>query len=252
MKKIIRQLQTHFPYLHDLRFHVTAHNIMIRKKPIDTDFGAMRFFNPKPSEVFIDVGANRGLTVNSILIYKQFQNQIFAFEPNPLVFDKLLKNPYIEGNTRVACHNVALGSAQDEKLLYVPFYRKWMYDGLSSFDEDSPKEWLKKNFRHFNPKLFSIKTRKCKIDKLDAYDYNPYFIKIDVEGHELSVLKGAEITLRKNEPIILLESMTSQINHFLSELGYDFFAYEENILKRGIGKVNTYCITESRYRELQR
>ena len=44
---------------------------------------------------------------------------------------------------------------------------------------------------------------KITIDSL--YLENVSLMKIDVEGHELSVLKGAEQTILKNKPVIILE-----------------------------------------------
>ena len=48
-------------------------------------------------------------------------------------------------------------------------------------------------------------------------------IKIDVEGMEIEVLEGAVETIRTAKPIILIETIKSnidKINCFLSDLGY--------------------------------
>ena len=58
----------------------------------------------------------------------------------------------------------------------------------------------------------------------DIYTGVPSFIKIDVEGHELQVLKGASETIKKYKPSILIEihnfSEDSEVHQYLKSLGY--------------------------------
>jgi hypothetical protein len=70
------------------------------------------------------------------------------------------------------------------------------------------------------------------VERLDSYSLNDIgFIKIDVEGHELQVLKGATETLKENNyPPILFESwpannttnttLKDNLFQYLFELGY--------------------------------
>lgn len=52
----------------------------------------------------------------------------------------------------------------------------------------------------------TIETLRVPIRTLDSYNLsNVGFIKIDVEGHEMDVLHGAEATLRRNRPNLLIE-----------------------------------------------
>jgi FkbM family methyltransferase len=58
----------------------------------------------------------------------------------------------------------------------------------------------------------------------DVYTGRVSFMKIDVEGHELAVLKGAEQTIRKWKPVICIEIFNFQTNpvvDFLKSLGYN-------------------------------
>ena len=73
-------------------------------------------------------------------------------------------------------------------------------------------------------------------------------IKIDVEGHELSALKGAEKIINSNRPVIIFEQGAEQINNsssetieYLSQLNYDFyiikkrFDFGNNLIARLLG-----------------
>ena len=46
----------------------------------------------------------------------------------------------------------------------------------------------------------------AKVKPLDAFDLHPDRIKIDTEGYELQVLKGAMRTIRDNHPMLLIET----------------------------------------------
>jgi hypothetical protein len=44
--------------------------------------------------------------------------------------------------------------------------------------------------------------------------------KIDVEGHEISVLKGMENILTRDFPILIVEGDSNEVNSYLVSLGY--------------------------------
>lgn len=92
----------------------------------------------------------------------------------------------------------------------------------------------------------TIKELKCEVLTLDHYQLNPYFIKIDVQGLELQVLEDARKTIEKHQPIILIESANKQTREYLKQFGYDYYSYEQNRFSHGTGKLNTFCITDSK------
>ncbi len=248
MRKHLRALQTLFPFLHDFRFSLKLLSIKIFKTPHENDFNALKMFNPDSTQVFIDIGSNRGEGIQSTLIFSKFSNPIIGFEPNPLIFNKL--KDYFISNKRVLVHNCGLGDADQELSLFVPFYRKWMFDGLSSFKYDEAKNWLRTRLWGYKEQLLSIKELNCKIRKLDDFQLNPYFIKIDVQGFELEVLNGGQRTIATSRPIFLIETINHEVASFLSQYDYDFFYFENGKLIKGEGKLNTFCITPEKYRDL--
>jgi hypothetical protein len=64
---------------------------------------------------------------------------------------------------------------------------------------------------------------------LDDLNINFQFIKIDTEGSELSIIKGAIKSLKKNNPIILLEINKdfSIIEKILSRIGYQKYLFNK-------------------------
>jgi FkbM family methyltransferase len=242
MKKVLRSVQTLFPFLHDARFLLKSLKIKAAKVPAEHDFNALKLFKPNPEQVFIDVGANRGVTVLSMLLFKNFGNKIIGFEPNPLVFEKLKRNRFIRHN-RVVLHNYGLSSANRELTLFIPFYRKWMFDGLSSFHYAEAEDWLKTRLWGFDGRKLRVEKVNCQVRKLDDFQLEPYFIKIDVQGHEMEVLKGGEQTISKHKPVLLVESISEAIMQYLTPIGYRFYSYIGGQFSEGTGKLNTFCIT---------
>ena len=63
---------------------------------------------------------------------------------------------------------------------------------------------------------------------LDSYDLDVGLIKIDVEGAESRVLKGALGTIRKNKPVIMLETGDPNRVELLEMLEYRRLFYHHN------------------------
>tara|TARA_X000000368_G_scaffold62685_1_gene44356 strand:+ start:280 stop:951 length:672 start_codon:yes stop_codon:yes gene_type:complete len=162
----------------------------------------------------IDIGANIGLWSKDLSSYF---DRLVCFEPNPYCEDYLKKNINLEKSKINSC---ALGEKNEIKNLFI----HPLNSGASSFvnktkigfQKDSgaiygefPKETLQKN---------------VEVKKLDDFNYNNIdFIKIDVQGYELSVLKGAYNTLKLNNPILCIEEdnpSNSETIPFLENLNY--------------------------------
>jgi FkbM family methyltransferase len=251
VKKYLRAIQTRLSFLQDTRFRVTSCFMMLTKMPHEEDFYALAKFNPEPDEVLIDVGANRGMTIVSMLLFKNLKNRIIGFEPNLRVFDKLQDNPIIRGNKQISLHMCGLSDYNVKLPLYVPFYGKWMFDGLASLDYRAAKNWLNSDrFWGFDKGKVRVESLNCELKKLDDFGLNPYFIKIDVQGHELQVLKGAEKTIEQYHPILLIECVTKEICEFLNPYGYRFFAYGHGKFQEELGCLNTFCMTTEKYASL--
>jgi len=124
--------------------------------------------------IFIDIGANQGIYT---LVASKNKNikKIYSFEPVPENFSLLKKNIKLNNSSRIIPKKVAISSYNESR--YISFDKN--HTGTSSLD------LKKKN----SDKLIWIKTINYKyLNELIKLNYK-LIIKIDVEGHELVVLK---------------------------------------------------------------
>lgn len=167
----------------------------------------------------IDIGANRG--VYSYFFSKHCKN-IELFEPNPECSRPL---QFWSNNLNgIHLHNVALSNEEGSGSLLIPVDD----DGI---EHDSSASIENNDFQN-------TKITEVPLKKLDSYFFEDVsFIKIDVEGHELSVLKGAVNTIEKYKPNMLIEIEQrhnkipiSEIFSFISKMGYRIFFLDQNKL----------------------
>jgi len=242
--KLLRTLQVNFPYLLDAKFTLMR---LYRSKlgiPFEEDFQALQLFPNTEEAVFLDVGANRGQSTDAILM-KAKNSRVQLFEPNPLLGDKLARQ--YGSNKRTTINRFGLGDESAEKVLYIPFYKRWMFDGLASFDQVEARDWLRDRIFFYKESNLSLREFKCKINRLDEMNVDPFFIKIDVQGYELQVIMGGEQKIRACEPVLLVESPSDKIIDYLKRFGYQFYAFEREKFIPGVrGKQNTFFMTENK------
>lgn len=167
----------------------------------------------------LDIGANIG---NHSLYFSQYFSSVYAFEPHPRIHELLLINARIASNIRV--FNLGFG----EEVESLDLTENWENMGSASFKHSWSAD--------------SSKVR-VKIGRLDDFDFGAgeiSFMKIDVEGFESSVIRGAQSTIRKHQPLIVMEQLhsefvngsTESIQLLLNE-GYTFCWYQPWAFSRG-------------------
>jgi FkbM family methyltransferase len=180
--------------------------------------------------IVIDIGANLGSYI--VPLAKQHPHlQFEAFEPQRIVYYQLCANTFLNRISNVYTHNVGLSNEQRITSYVLPNYAQETNIGAFSIDFDT-------RLKDYEVKSEGV-TERMRIIPLDMMQYEKVrLIKIDVEGHELSVLLGAEHTLRENNyPPIIFEAWTwkfpekrKALFEHLQGLGYEITEMGQNNL----------------------
>lgn len=174
------------------------------------DWCAQEFKNP--NKLFVDIGAHVGMYALSLAPHFK---QVHAFECQRETYYQLCGGVALNSLWNVYPHHVALGN---EIKSAVPIY---------IISEDGGGTSI-----HTNSRLPYFETQTVKMKTLDSFTLQDVgFIKIDAEGAEEQVLRGAKNTLISNNyPPILFECWTEQehrekceslLNFIKTELGYE-------------------------------
>ena len=145
----------------------------------------------KPGMLVYDVGANMGHYTSAFL---KLGAEVICVEPQSGCF-KILKTRY-KNDKRVQLLHCALDSEEGEKKIHIS-----NMSTISSMSE----EWINavKTSKRFPGAEWEkeVRVKTNTLESLMAAYGRPDFIKIDVEGYELNVLKG----LKSKVPLISIE-----------------------------------------------
>jgi FkbM family methyltransferase len=196
------------------------------RRPHESDFAAFRLFGERTG-LFLDVGANAG---QSALSFRLFNRRA------PIV--SIEANPFHEADLRFVGRVIrrfdfrimAAADSEGSLTLHVPTYRGVPITGEASVEPPSPEQshWFHTHPGDPRPDHFGIVEQVVEARPLDALGLQPDFVKVDVEGFELPVLRGLHRTLDEYRPVLLVEksSGAEAVRAYLAELGYRPFVYD--------------------------
>ena len=174
-----------------------------------------------------DVGSHRGESIDYFIKLKNLK-KIQSFEPQKDIF-LILKKKY-KNNNKVILNQIALSQNENYKDFYINDL-----SSTSSFSRLNKKSlWLKiknKILNKKNPIINKIKIRSITIDKFIKQKKIKKIdlLKIDTEGHELEVLKGALKTIKEHKvKFILIELHFSKMYQNYSKKKIESFLAKNN------------------------
>jgi FkbM family methyltransferase len=161
--------------------------------------------------VVCDVGANIGAHT---VVFAKIAALVHAFEPQRSVYHTLCGNVALNGLLNVHCHHQAVGETW--KTLEIDVLNPDVENNMGAFSlsskEPQDEVWM------------APLQEACN------------FIKIDVEGHELEVLKGAEAVIRECHPVMYVENdrpeKTQELVSYIRELGYIPYHHETEMYEK--------------------
>ena len=144
-------------------------------------------------DTFVDIGSNLGSY--TLLAGGVCQSTTYSLEPSPETFKRLIKNVEINNLDNIQCLNIGAGDVNGS------FYMT---------NDRGPENHLITDNKTYKS---NIKVEVRKVDDI-AFESKPTFIKIDTEGYEYQVIKGAVSTLESSDMIGLLVEINGNNERF--------------------------------------
>lgn len=169
----------------------------------------------------LDIGANKGAFTYWLSEAVGKTGKVHSFEPQPSMVAELNRMSAAVRFQNVNVHPIALSDSLGTATLHVPFNHT-----CASLESETD---IAEDGESYEVELATLDDYLNQLELNGPID----FIKCDVEGHELSVFKGATQTLKSSRPLLLFESFVphsdaskNPVFEFLSDLGYAGFGFE--------------------------
>jgi FkbM family methyltransferase len=147
----------------------------------------------KEGNTFIDVGANIGFLSLAGAAVVGKEGKVIAFEPQPETFQLLEENVKMNSFSQIQLNQFALGEEEGEAIIYSEEENR---GGASITNKRSEK---------------GVSIQLNRLDDIELGS-KVDMIKIDVEGFEWEVLKGARQTILRDKPILIVEYSSDREN----------------------------------------
>lgn len=216
-------------------------------------FYSDKLFNTTPT--IIDVGSNKGQSIDFFLKINS-QCEIFAFEPNTSLFNKLQEK--YKNNPKITLNNLGI-SSKAGKLLF----QENVMDETSTFEKlNYDSDYLKKKAKVLGVSVENIIVDSYEVEVITLSDFiknhpNIFIdvLKIDVEGHEYDCLLGLFQQPLSKYPIKYIQLESHNDDMYLSHKNHTDIVeilrangFEEvNKIKHGFGDFHEIIYANTQY-----
>jgi FkbM family methyltransferase len=158
----------------------------------------------EPSATVLDIGANVGAHTLHLAKCVGPGGKVLAFEPTGFAFRKLSRNIALNPslNPRIVAYHCFL-AASDRAQMPTSIYSSWPL--AEHFIEDSAAKDI--HSKHMGHAMSTEAAHARSIDSILLETNTPrvQLVKLDVDGFECEVLRGAELLLRDSRPTFVME-----------------------------------------------
>ncbi len=175
--------------------------------------------NVKPGSIAVDIGANVGYFTLVFASLVGASGNVFAFEPDERIFPILRENVRLNGYRNINLDSRAVSENNGRQRFFLSSHLS--RSGLAPHGSTK--------------RITEVETVSLDALNLQRVDW----VKIDVEGAEVSVLKGMKRTISENSDIrLIIEFIPEHIlgsDHNIEEFfdlldGFDFYGVDSNLV----------------------
>jgi FkbM family methyltransferase len=208
MVNILRRLASQLPIRYQQEMKRLYYARQIRKEIFKADEPEFDMLGAWVcnGDFVLDIGANIGHYTSRLSKLVGISGRVIGFEPVPETFEILTANMERTFFNNITLLNVAVSDKTAILGMSIPKFNT----GLNNY--------YMAHLTHDTEKLSVLSL------PIDALNINEpvKLVKIDVEGHEISVLKGMKQLLKRDHPILIVEGDSGEVAFYLQEFGYSF------------------------------
>ncbi len=180
----------------------------------------------KSGDICWDIGANIGFYTCLLASLVEDSGAVVAFEPAARTYGYLKENVSLNQFTNVTVVNKGLGDKQEQRLLH--YSEAGLAEGTASL-------------KYADGRAASERVTLDTIDDLIRELPTPEFVKIDVEGYQLEVLRGGEHFLKTRAPLLMAElkdvgetnrAIFGELEDYVANLGYQLYKIRKHSIQR--------------------
>ncbi len=208
MKEILKRLASRLPIRCQQELKRLHFGRQVRQGTflsLENEFGMLGRWASRGAWV-LDIGANVGHYVSRLSEIVGVTGRVLAFEPVPQTFEILAANVALFPLKNVTLLNVAVSETTTVLRMTIPKFDTGLNNYYMATVTNEPAE-----LSVLCLPIDSLRIPKC-----------VKLAKIDVEGHELSVLKGMEQLLMRDHPTLIVEGDSDEVAAYLEAFGYSF------------------------------